>query len=305
MTTPPSGKQFEISTGNQRATIVEVGGGIREYEVAGRPVLDPYAVEAMSDGAHGAPLIPWPNRLADGRYSFDGDDHRVALTEPEKQNAIHGFVRWRSWTAVEHETARLVMANRLLPLEGYPFALDLRVAYELGEGGLTVSTTARNIGDLPCPYGHGQHPYLSPGNRSLVDDCELEIVADTRVVTDPARKLPTGLTAVEGSAFDFREPRRMGGLKIDDAFTDLARDLSGRAWCRLTAPDGSRAELWIDDSYRYLELYTGDTLSSDRARRGLGTEPMTCPPNAFASGEAVIRLDPGEERTTVWGARLS
>ena len=93
----PSGEQFEISHRGQRATIVEVGGGVREYAVDGRAVLDPYPPDAICDGAHGAPLIPWPNRLADGRYSFDGVDYQVALTEPTKRNAIHGFLRWRSW----------------------------------------------------------------------------------------------------------------------------------------------------------------------------------------------------------------
>ena len=92
----PSGKQYEIRFGDQRATIVEVGGGVRAYAVAGRPVLDPYPEEAMCDGAHGAPLIPWPNRLGDGRYRFDGVDYQVALSEPGKCNAIHGFLRWRS-----------------------------------------------------------------------------------------------------------------------------------------------------------------------------------------------------------------
>ena len=71
----PSGEQFEIAHGEQRATIVEVGGGIRRYSSAGRDVLDPYPLEAICDGAHGAPLIPWPNRLADGAYRFDGTDY--------------------------------------------------------------------------------------------------------------------------------------------------------------------------------------------------------------------------------------
>jgi galactose mutarotase-like enzyme len=48
--------------------VVEVGGGIRVYEVEGRPVFDPYPIHAMADGAHGTPLVPWPNRLRDGRY---------------------------------------------------------------------------------------------------------------------------------------------------------------------------------------------------------------------------------------------
>ena len=67
MASVPSGEQFEIVHGEHRATIVEVGGGVREYAVGDRQVLDPYARDAMCDGAHGAPLIPWPNRLADGR----------------------------------------------------------------------------------------------------------------------------------------------------------------------------------------------------------------------------------------------
>jgi aldose 1-epimerase len=301
----PSGEQFEISAGDQQATIVEVGGGIRKYEVGARPVLDPYPVEEMSDGAHGAPLIPWPNRLAAGRYSFNGHDHQVALTEPDKQNAIHGFMRWRSWEAVEHETDRVVMANRLHPLQGYPFALDLHITYEIGADGLVVGTTVENIGDVPCPYGHGQHPYLSPGAGALIDECKLQITAGTRIVTDPDRQLPTGLSSVAGTSFDFNEPRALEDFKIDDAFTDLTRDASGRAWTRLLGPDGAVAELWVDDSYPFVELYTGDTLSPARARRGLGAEPMTCPPNAFASGEDVIVLQPGDSRTTHWGARLS
>jgi len=56
----PSGAQFEIRHGEHRATIVEVGAGIREYAHAGVPVLEPYPLGAMCDGGHGVPLIPGP-----------------------------------------------------------------------------------------------------------------------------------------------------------------------------------------------------------------------------------------------------
>lgn len=172
MTDPPSGAQFEISAGQQRATIVEVGGGVRTYTVGERDVLDPYPLDAMCDGAHGAPLIPWPNRLADGAYTFEGTDHQVALTEPDKNNAIHGFLRWRNWTAREYSADRVVMGTVLNPLKGYPFTLDVAVAYRVGEQGLIVRTTATNGGAGTCPYGAGQHPYLSPGH-GVLDDCTL------------------------------------------------------------------------------------------------------------------------------------
>ncbi|HEX4304871.1 MAG TPA: aldose 1-epimerase family protein [Solirubrobacterales bacterium] len=302
--TYPSGRQYEIAHGEQRATIVEVGGGVREYSVAGRAVLDPYPVDAICDGAHGAPLIPWPNRLADGLYSFDGVEHQVDLTEPTKQNAIHGFLRWRNWAVEEPEPERLLVRTVLHPLEGYPFSLEVSIAYELGDGGLVTTTTATNVGVRACPFGVGQHPYLSPG-EGLIDGCTLELDAGTRIVTDPERQLPTGLEPVAGTGFDFRAPRLLGDQRLDFAFTDLGRDEDGRAWVRLRAPDSRCAELWVDEHYPIVELYTGDTLEPRRRRRGLGTEPMSCPPNAFQTGEGLVRLEPGESVAARWGARLS
>lgn len=303
MSTPPSGNQFEIRHESQRATIVEVGGGVRIYEVGDRPVLDPYPLDAMCDGAHGAPLIPWPNRLGDGQYRFDQTDYQVALTEPDKDNAIHGFLRWRPWQALEHTEARIKVGTRLYPLKGYPFSVEVQVAYELGDAGLTVATTATNIGERACPYGCGQHPYLSPGT-GLIDDCTLHLDAETRIVTDPERELPTGRESVNGTEFDFRTGRRLGDQKLDCAFTDLTRDRAGRAWARLISPDGSGAQLWVDEHYPIIEIYTGDTLSPPRRRHGMGTEPMTCPPNAFQSGDGVLRLEPGGSVTTTWGVEL-
>lgn len=304
MTSIPSGQQFEISLGDQRATVVEVGGGIREYRVGGRDVLEPYAADRMSDGAHGAPLIPWPNRLADGAYRFDGADYQVALTEPDKHNAIHGFLRWRPWREVDRRSDGVTMAATLFPLEGYPFHLDLRIDYQLTADGLTVTTTATNLGDRPAPYGCAQHPYLSPGD-GLIDDCVIRLEADTRILTDPDRQLPVGSERVVGTQYDFTTGTELEGLELDHAFTDLHRDAHGRAWVRLAGPDGRTAKLWVDESYALIELFTGDSLSPDRRRRGLGVEPMTCPPNAFQSGVRVIRLEPGATARATWGVSLA
>ncbi|MGI9616771.1 MAG: aldose 1-epimerase family protein, partial [Acidimicrobiales bacterium] len=163
MLAAPSGHQFDISAGEHRATIVEVGAAIRRYEIDGFDVLDPFDENAMADGARGMPLLPWPNRLGDGRYSWDGITHQLPLTEPAQGNAIHGLLGWRSWTCVAHEPSRVVMRARLLPSPGYPFALLVDVAYALSDTGLRVETSATNVGTDPCPYGTGHHPYLSAG----------------------------------------------------------------------------------------------------------------------------------------------
>ncbi len=303
MAIAPSGEQFEIRSGDQRATIVEVGGGLRTYSVGDRPVLNPYPADAMSDGAHGAVLVPWPNRLADGRYSFAGRDHQVALTEPDLHNAIHGFLRWRPWRAVEQSRRRVVMAHRLYPLTGYPFGLEVAVDYSLSEAGLVVRTTATNIGDEPCPYGCGHHPYLSPG-AGPVDDCTLKLPAGTRLLTDE-RQLPSGAEPVEGTPFDFRRGQRIGALEIDCPFTGLETDSEGGSVTRLTGSDGRTVELWADATYPFLEVYTGDTLAPDRRRTGVAVEPMTCPPNALQTGENLIVLEPDESVTTSFGVRLT
>jgi aldose 1-epimerase len=300
---PPSGAQFELTAGEQRATVVEVGGGIREYFDGDRAVLEPYALGDLSDGAHGAVLAPWPNRLADGRYRFEDVERQLALTEPGKRNAIHGLLRWRPWRALEHESSRVLVAARLHPEPGYPFDLEITVEYRLGGNGLTVTTTARNSGEAACPYGTGQHPYLSPGSGTI-DDCTLELPAETLITTDPERGLPNGQEDVAGGPLDFRSPRPIGSTVIDSPFTGLRRGPDGHARARLRGADGATVELWVEQAYPYLEVFTGDTLGPARRRHGLGLEPMSCPPNAFQSGEALVRLEPGASHVASWGVRL-
>jgi aldose 1-epimerase len=302
LTFTPSGEQFAIAHGDQRAVIVEAGGGIRCYDVGGRSVLDPYAEDAMSDGGHGTPLIPWPNRLGDGRYSFDGTEYELGISEVKLGNAIHGLLRWQPWRAIEHDGYRVTVAAKVMPQTGYPFAVNVRIDYSLGEDGLTVRTTARNAGDRACPFGSGQHPYVSPGT-GFIDACRLEFAAATRILTDE-RQLPSGREAVAGGSFDFAQGRSIGDAKIDAAFTDLVRGDDGYATVRLTGSDGGTVELWADETYSVIQLYTGDTLAPARQRLGLAAEPMTCPANAFQSGEGLIRLGPGESITSVWGVRL-
>jgi aldose 1-epimerase len=197
----------------------------------------------------------------------------------------------------------VTVATRLHPLQGWPFTLDVHITYSLGGAGLTVTTRATNVGDRACPFGAGQHPYLSAGD-GFVDECTLQLRAATRILTDPERQLPIGAEPVAGTAYDFGVERRIGDVRIDDAFAGLDRDQDGRAQVTLTRPDGARIELWGDQSYAVIQLYTGDTLAPARRRRAVAAEPMTCPPNALQSGDHLIRLEPGESHVSRWGVRL-
>jgi aldose 1-epimerase len=115
------------------------------------------------------------------------------------------------------------------------------------------------------------------------------------------RAIPKESLEVAGTPYDFREPRIIGETILDNAFTDLERDAEGRARVELRdESSGVGVALWVDETHGYVMLFTGDPLP-DVNRRALAVEPMTCPPNAFRTGEAVVRLEPAQSFTSVWG----
>jgi aldose 1-epimerase len=300
---PPSGKQIEIAHGEQRAVVVEAGGGLRAYSSAGRDLLHGYGPDESSSAGRGQLLIPWPNRIKDGSYEFDGRRHQLPIDDVAEQDAIHGLTRWAAWALGEREPHRVVMEHHIHPRPGYPFSLALGVEYVLSDDGLRVMTAATNMGAGPCPYGCGAHPYLQLGTGP-VDSLVLTVPARTVLWSDE-RGIPVGSGPVEGTELDFRRPRPIDSARLDNAFTDLERDDGGVAVVSLEDPDsGDKLALWVDHSYPYLMVFTGDP-PTDVERRGLAVEPMTCPPDAFRSGESLIRLDPGQSFTSTWGIRPS
>ncbi|HEU4945533.1 MAG TPA: aldose 1-epimerase family protein [Kribbella sp.] len=286
----PSGEQWSISAGEYRGTVVSVGGGLRGLSYGNREVLIGYDKKESAHAGIGQHLFPWPNRIADGRYTFAGTEQQLSLTEPTRRNAIHGLTRWANWNRLDDGSSEsvVVVGYRLHGEPGYPHQLDLTVRYELDAvAGLTVEATAENIGSDEAPYGFGSHPYLTVGRQ--LDECEVRFTAGQRLDVTPDRLLPVGLVEVAASEFDFGKPRTVGGLFIDNAFTALP----DRWTVQLTDPASGRgAELSSDTPW--MQLFTGDAIG----RAGLAVEPMTCPPNAFVTGENLITLAPGESHTT-------
>src|SRR4029079_7838929 len=134
----PSGEQIELTRGDQKGVVVGVGGGLRGYWGGDSALLDGYGVDELCSSGRGQLLSPWPNRIQDGSYEFDGNAYQLALDEPERRNAIHGLVRWSQWAVAAREAGRAALEHRLVPSPGYPFTLDLRVEYSLDDEGLTV-----------------------------------------------------------------------------------------------------------------------------------------------------------------------
>lgn len=296
----PSGRQIELSYGTQRATVVEVGGGVRTYEVGGRPVLDGYAEDEMCNAGRGQVLLPWPNRVAGGAYRFGGRHLQLALTQPNEGNAIHGLTRWANWALDRRDPSRAVASHILHPQPGYPFALACEVEHRLGGDGLSMRISVTNVGAGPAPVGFGCHPYLTVGTPT-VDVAVLRLPAAVRLLTDD-RGVPVGREPVAGSPLDFREARSIGDARLDTAFTGLQRGADGRFRVRLAAPDASVVlTVWADEAWSWVQVFSGDGLDKPERRRSLAVEPMTCAPDAFNNGEGLRVVGPGESLTGTWG----
>ncbi|WP_067462977.1 aldose 1-epimerase family protein [Actinomadura macra] len=297
MAEPITGEQHALIAGHYQAVVTEAGAALRELAHGGRALVLAHGADEPAPAAFGQLLVPWPNRIDRGRYEYAGRIHQLDVSEPDKDCAIHGLARWSSWTVVEREPHRVRLALRLLGAAGYPFRLDLEVEYVLSEAeGLTVRLSALNPGSVTAPYGHGAHPYLTVGEP--IDECTVALTADRYLPVGP-RMIPTGPAVdVTGTPYDLRDGPKLGDRRIDNAFTDLGRDGDGRA--RLTLTGRSHAvRLWSDEAHPWMEIYTAD--EAPRPRQGLGVEPMTCPPNAFVSGDDVIALEPGARFQGTWG----
>ena len=302
--TPITGDQYQISAGGYQATITELGAGLREFSHDGTPAVAGYQADELPPGAAGELLAPWPNRIDGGRYTLGGVTYQLDLSEPGAGNAIHGLTRWAAWTLVRHDPGAVQLSLRLPGRQGYPFTLNLTARYEVAaDTGLTVTVTARNPGSRPAPYGLGAHPYLTTG-AATVDECDLLLPA-ARWLPAGDRGIPAGPAQdVTGTPLDFRTARPVGDTRVDHAFTGLTREADGRVWVRL-AGGGRQVALWAGDGLDWLQVFTGDTLGEAHRRRALAVEPMTCPPNAFASGTDLLMLAPGDSVTRSWGIQVT
>ncbi len=293
VTLPQAGRSVALTHGPAgaltRLVVAQVGGGIRELTVGDRTIIDGYGAIDRASAGRGQILAPWPNRLRDGAYEFDGHVHQAPISDVPGHNAIHGLVRWLSWDVDPGGRARV----SLPPQPGWPTWLSLAASYRLEEGGLIVDLVAVNDGDQPCPFGLGMHPYLTaPSGR--VDDLTLTVPAGGALQTD-GRGLPVRWLPLEGSVQDFRAPRRIGAARLDT--------------CYRTGPGGFEVKVddltvWAGAGFDFVQVFTGDTdPDPSRRRTALAVEPMTCPPDAFNTGEGLRRLEPGERWEAQWGLR--
>lgn len=314
---PTFGKTYSLRNGDTEAEIVSIGASLRQLRVRGRDLVVPFDADEIRPAYRGALLGPWPNRIVDGVYRYDGTEYRVPINEPSRGHALHGLLAWREFQPVEEAATaaslrgsagtELTLEAVIEPSDGYPWRVRVQTTYKLDEVGLTQSVTAINECDTTAPWGTGPHPYLL-ARSGVLDSWTLELPAASVLEVSEPELAPLRLTPVEAAdarRFDFRSPRQIGAVQIDHAFTDLARDDNGVARVVLTDHNGDGVEMSWDAGCPWVQIHTADVLEPEHTRLGLAVEPMTCSPDAFNDQAypfetGLVSLAPGIRHEVSW-----
>lgn len=295
--------ELSLSFENQRAVVSPLGASLRRYFVIDErgeeiDIVWGYSGGSGKRGGQGDVLIPFPGRIGDGRYSFDGQRFQLECNDKEGPNAIHGFVRSLPWhvqdTHANKVTFEIHLDTETYAGRGYPFSLAISVMYDLGASGLTCTFTVKNVGQQAAPVGVGFHPYFTVGT-SVIDEAEVQIPGAAYVEFNE-RLVPTGkILSVTGTPWDYRRFREIGHQRFNHCYVQLERDTQGMATASLRHPASGRViDMTMDQAFSAVVVYTGDAIV-DAPRAALAIEPMTCASDAFNHPEwGLKRLVPGE-----------
>jgi len=295
--------EISLECENQRAVLSPWGASLRRYFLTDghggeTDIVWGYSGGAQKKGGQGDVLIPFPGRVAGGRYAFDGQALQLELNDKEGPNAIHGFVRSLPWMTHQDGSEAVTFEVSLDAAQygsrGYPFSITVRVTYSLDRQGLSCAFSVRNVGGTAAPVGVGFHPYFTVGTES-VDKAEAKIPA-TGYLEFNEQLAPTGkVLSAKGTEWDYREFRPIGQRRFNHCYLELERDASGMATASLRHRESGRTiDVVMDRAFSAIVVYTGDAIA-DVPRRALAIEPMTCATDAFNHPDwGLKRLLPGE-----------
>ncbi len=259
--------------------------------------------ELISEGRNkfkGSKLFPFPNRVKDGRYSFEDKVYNLPINFPHENNAIHGIVLKSNFTVVEQTISNQGVSITITYTttgkeEGYPFKTTININYALDKEGFSCKTTIVNIDTKNVPIGDGWHPYFKTG--STIDNCLLSIPVECSYEVD-RRMIPTGRSIKE---LFFTKATKILSTQFDTCYK-LANSEDTIFTTILVDPELDLSLIiWQEGGegkYNYLQLY----IPADR--QSIAIEPMSCLTDSFNNKEGLLVLAPGETRNFLFGLKL-
>ena len=247
------------------------------------------AAEGFETGGHpgsrsGIPLLfPYPNRIAGGRYSWNGQEYQLTpdLVPFDKTgNAIHGFCLDRPWRIVSQSESSATAVFRISVdaperLALWPADAEIEVAYELCGSSLRSVITVRNPSDESLPWGFGTHAYfkLPLSQASTADQCT--VYAPTSRMWELNQCLPSGKIQKAPAGADLSTAPAFGGLDLDAVYTEVTAEKDD-VICRITDPAGKlMLEQRCSPEFREIVAFTPPWVTA------ICLEPYTCMTNAI------------------------
>lgn len=281
--------KVHISSNEVSAVISTEGAALIGLSVSKLDLIEPNTRDGLYAGKI---LAPWPNRIKDGKYSFNKKDYQLPVNEVSKNNSLHGLVANCHWEVILQDQSKVILQHLLNQPDIYPGKLQLQVSYEIIEQGVEISVLSENVGDISAPYGVSIHTYLVAGALVKNNELLLQLPTDQFLEVDAERLLPIKLQPVTGTNFDFISLKKISDLFIDHAFkysSDYPRSIS------LLNAEGQGAEVIFDEQSNWIQIHTADRDLQADSRMAVAIEPMTCPPDAFNSGIDLVVLEPGKK----------
>lgn len=265
-----SGKKMVLSTKDYEASIVSVGAGLAGLTYKGHAIVSGHSADTIARGHQGKVLIPWPNRLYQGRFDPENRLPALPINDPATPSAIHGLCAWQDWSS-EYLAANCVrLTSRIAAREAYPFFLEAQAVYTLSDAaGLEITLSVSNLGPGKAPAAIGMHPYLCADNEPI-DGCQLQLPAVRRLSFDEHYLIRQEQSDTD-DARRFARPALIGNFRCDDCYENTA----GEPYT--VSLTGSEVMSVLKASSPYLQMYTAEKLG----RRAFAAEPMTAPVNAF------------------------
>ena len=281
---------------NTNELVLQKDGALHEV-LAGERTPEKLRANAWHNGAR---LLPYPNRIQNGTYIFNNRKYQLPINFINQNHSIHGLLYDKPFihnsSHSDEKTASVTLENQYNKNEsGYPFSFITTITYELSDRGLMCSTHVTNNGTEPLPLGDGWHPYFTFGSK--VDDLALQLPSGEFLEVDN-RQIPTGnIISLE----TFLQPATIGKIEFDDCFV-LPRNQSIIRSRLLNNEQNLTIDIWQEtgfNKYNYLHVY----IPPDRT--AIALEPMTCPANAFNSGQNLIVLEPEQCYHSRCGVQLN
>lgn len=291
-----------LTTRRLKATLSPLGATLSALEVDGFAIVAGPPAPDPGRGHHGAVLVPWPNRLAHGRYQYGSEHFQLPTNDSRYGHAIHGLAFERQWTPTRTSPSSVRFELRLGKDPGYPFGIVVSVEYSVSDTTLICRSSWKNQGRSTAPFGLGFHPYFRPG-PSPISEWVLTVPLTDASTTDPETALPHAPSDIRGTELDFRRPAPIGEGRFSVAY----RDLPGDSPKSILLSDPALHTVTVDRSveFPWTQVFSGHLADQELNRRGVAIEPQTCPADAFSTGVDLLHLAPGEEGAGWWSVTVA